>query len=133
MKKAVLFDEFARCCSYFNTQKANGYGCDHPKQEDTGIYNGIKNGRCFCYSCPLGIEAEQQDFTDQDHQDTIHNIDWDNLCSDGEVYEGEYLLVEFGDKATEEERQALFAYERYMHRYDKKWLDEYGILNSIMG
>lgn len=133
MKKAVLFDEFARCCSYFNPEKANGYGCDHPNQRDTDIYDGKRVGRCFCHTCPLGVEAEQQDLTEPDHPDAIPDIDWDGLCSDGEVYESEYLLIEIGDNATEEEKRELYLYERHMHRYDKKWLDEHGIPNSLVG
>ncbi len=42
---------------------------------------------CYCFSCPLGIEAQQEDFNNGE-------IDWDGLCEDGEVSECEYLLVE---------------------------------------
>lgn len=133
MRKAVSFDEFAAMCQYFNIEKANGYGCDHPKQEETDIYNGKEEGRCFCCSCPLGLEAEQIDLTDKDNPDAVKDrIDWNGLCSDGTVYEGEILLVNVGDEALEEQKQALYNYERFMHRYDKKWLDAHGIQNSLV-
>lgn len=131
MKKAVLFDSFSLNCPYFNRNKANGYGCDHPSQEDTEIDDdGKEYGRCFCFSCPLGIEAEQEDI---DNPKYSKNIDWDGLCDDGEVTESEYLLVECGEDATDDEKRALFAYELDVHRYDKKWLDAHGIANSLAG
>lgn len=125
MLRAVLFDEFSYQCDFFNSddEETNGYGCNHPKQEGEG---------CYCCCCPLGIEAEQQDLTDKNHPDAIKDeIDWDGLCEDGEVYESEYLLVNVGEDATDEEKQALYNYDRYMHRYDKKWLDEHGFANSL--
>lgn len=127
MRKAVLFDTFANQCDFFNSddEETNGYGCKHPNQEDDG---------CYCFCCPLGIEAEQQDLTDKNHPDTIQDeIDWDGLCEDGEVTEGEYLLVNIGENATDEEKQAVYNYDRYMHRYDKEWLDAHGIENSLCG
>ena len=36
--------------------------------------------------------------TEKEHPDAIKDeIDWDGLCEDGEVTEGEYLLVEIGE------------------------------------
>lgn len=132
MRKAVLFDEFSYNCQFFNGEVANGYGCEHPEQRETTEGDGKEVGCCFCHTCPLGIEAEQEDLTDKEHPDAVKDeIDWDGLCEDGEVTEGEYLLVDIGETATEEEKQAMYSYERYMHRYDKKWLDEHGIENSL--
>lgn len=140
MRKAVLFEVFENQCPYSYTfGKGNingGYNCKHPKQEvveDVGYQGKKKAGCCYCFSCPLGIEAEQQDLTDTEHPDAVKDsIDWDGLCEDGEVAEGEYLLIVSDETATEEEKQALHLYDRYMHRYDKKWLDEHGILNSLV-
>lgn len=132
MRKAVLFDEFSYNCQFFNSKTANGYGCNHPEQRETTEEDGKKVGCCFCHTCPLGIEAEQQDLTEREHPDAVKDeIDWDGLCEGGEVTEGEYLLVDIGETATEEEKQAMYSYERYMHRYDKKWLDEHGVKNSL--
>lgn len=134
MRKAVLFDEFAYCCQYFNSERANGYGCDHPEQRETTEENGKEVGCCFCHTCPLGIEAEQEDLTDRENPDAIKDeIDWDGMCGDGEVTEGEYLLVDISEVSMGEVKQAVYSYDRYMHRYDKKWLDAHGIENSIVG
>lgn len=132
MRKVVLFDEFSFNCQFFNSETVNGYGCNHPKQRETTEEDGKEVGCCFCHTCPLGIEAEQEDLTDKEHPDAVKDeIDWNGMCEDGEVTEGEYLLVDVGDTATEEEKEAMYSYERYMHRYDKKWLDEHGIENSL--
>lgn len=141
MLKAVTFDEFSSQCQYsytFGKGYINGgYNCKHPEQENVenvGYKGKKKCGCCYCISCPLGIEAEQQDLTDKNHPDAIkEEIDWDGLCSDGIVYEGEYMLVPVGENATEEQKEAMWNYELYMHRYDKKWLDEHGIENSLCG
>lgn len=132
MRKAVIFDDFASQCQFFNSEVANGYGCNHTEQRETLEEDGKEVGCCFCHTCPLGIEAEQQDLTEKEHPDAIKDeIDWDGMCEDGEVTEGEYLLVDTGETASEDERKAVFAYDLYMHRYDKKWLDEHGIANGL--
>lgn len=70
--------------------------------------------------------------TDKSHPDAIKDeIDWDGLCEDGEVEEAEYLLVEVGDSATKEQKEAMWNYELYLNRYNKQWLDEHGIENSL--
>lgn len=130
MRKAVLFECFAFQCPFFNgdTNVNNGYGCDHPDQREKRKDNGEEQGCCYCFSCPLGIEAEQQDLTDKSHPDAVQDeIDWDGLCEDGEVTDGEYLLVEVGTDATNEQKQAIRNYDIYMHRYDKKWLEEHDV------
>ena len=134
MRKAVLFDEFSYQCPYFNskTDANNVYGCDHKEQKEVEKINGIEQGCCYCHCCPLGIEAEQEDLTEPDSPDAVQDeIDWDGLCEDGEVDEGEILLIRVGNDATEDEKTALFNYERHIHRYDKKWLDEHGIVNGL--
>lgn len=127
MRRAVIFDEFAYQCPFFNSEDAenNGYGCDHPKNNPDG---------CYCHACPLGIEAEQEDLTDTEHPDAVKDtIDWDGLCEDGKVAESEYLLIDIGEAASEDEKKALYSYELYRNRYNKKWLDEHGITNSLAG
>lgn len=139
MRRAVLFEEFAYQCPFFYSfgkgKINNGYNCKHPEQrhvEDTGYKGKKKCGCCYSFSCPLGIEAEQQDLTDKQHPDAVKDeIDWDGLCENGIVYEGEYLLVYEGEDAAQDEKDALYSYDLYMHRYDKKWLDEHGIANSL--
>lgn len=140
MRKAVIFDEFALQCPFQYTFGKgfvnNGYNCSHPKQEiveDVGYMGKKKCGCCHCFSCPLGIEAEQQDLTDPGDPDTVSDeIDWDGLCDDDdEIEESEYLLVPVGEGAGQDQIDALYAYERHMHRYDKAWLDKHGIPNSL--
>lgn len=127
MLRAVVFEEFAFVCQFFNGDTKVGYGCNHPSQLETEVNNGKRIGYCYCFSCPLGIEAEQQDLTAAIQKE----IDWDGLCEDGEIDEGEYLLIPTGYETTEEQKQALWNYELYVNRYNKQWLDEHGIPNSI--
>ena len=139
MLRAVLFNEFSYQCPYaytFGKGYINGgYNCKHSKQrevENVG-YNGKKKcGCCYCFSCPLGIEAEQQDLTEKTSPDAIcDEIDWDGFCENGEVADGEYLLVEVGESATEEQKEAMWNYELHINRYNRHWLDEHGIANSL--
>lgn len=125
MRKVVEFDEFSRCCKYFKSGEDYGFECLHPEQEERETYNGRELGRCFSCSCPLGIEAEQEDYGAKD-------IDWDGECSDGIVPEGEYLLITSDETASKDEQEALFSYELFMNRYNKKWLDEHGIENHLV-
>lgn len=126
MRKVVEFDEFSRCCKYFKSSEDYSFECMHPEQEERETYNGRELGRCFSCSCPLGIEAEQEDYGKED-------VDFDGECSDGVVPEGEYLLVASDETASKDEQEALFSYELFMNRYNKKWLDEHGIENHLVG
>lgn len=119
VKKAVVFDEFARNCKFFDpaSDVNNGYGCKNPFQEEVQTdKNGVSRGCCYCFSCPLGIEADE---CDRNSPEYSRNIDWDGLCEDGEVAEGEYLLVEIA-APDDDEKEALERYEKYLHRYDAK-------------
>lgn len=113
MKKAVLFDEFSYQCPFFisDTDINNGYGCSHTEQEERE--EGKTIGSCFCHTCPLGIEAEEEDLTCPKEL-----IDWDGLCEEGEVAESEYLLVDIGEAASEVQKEALYDYGTYMNRYE---------------
>lgn len=115
-KRCVVFDEFARVCKFLNaeTDANNGFGCDHPDQIETQNRDGKEQGCCFCFSCPLGVEAEPEDIESD-------LIDWDGI-SDETVEEGEYLLINCSDNATDNEKDALIRYDRYIHRYDPDWL-----------
>lgn len=64
----VSFDDFAeRECWWFNSFASvnNGYGCDHPAQQETDIAAQgddeqqclVKQGKCYSWSCPLGYEV----------------------------------------------------------------------------
>ena len=139
MRRAVDFEVFSRTCQYayiFGRGDINGgSNCRHPGQqevEDAGAHGRKKAGCCHWHTCPLGTGAEQQDLTDRTHPDAIKDeIDWGGECGDGEVTEGETLLVNAGEGSSPEEKEALWRYDRYMYRYDKGWLDRHGIPNSL--
>lgn len=118
-QKVVIFNEFSHVCPFFNaeTDVNNGYGCEHGEEMEG----------CYCFRCPLGIEAEAEDYEDL-------NTDLDGLSKEElEEAEGnsEYLLVSIGDDASDDERLAMHNYERHINRYNKKWLDEHDIQNSL--
>lgn len=120
-RKVVSFDEFAHVCPYFTSACAvnNGYGCTHPKQEETDFDRelGREHGKCYDYSCPLGITPDAEDLDNPD-------VDWDGITKDdvseedGNFLEGDYLMVSTEPDASEDEKKALEAYERYMNRYN---------------
>lgn len=65
MTKMYAINELANKCGYFynaylenGSSYNNGYNCKHPKQ--TEVQDG--NGGCFSWSCPLGYEADEDDF-----------------------------------------------------------------------
>lgn len=125
-RKVVGFDEFAYACPYFNndTNVNNGYGCDHPKQEEIELDDdGKEKGKCYCFSCPLGIMPDEKDWNNPD-------VDFDGLQlgdfvnSDGEWSEGgveEHILINIEPNASDDEKQALYNYECYINRYNKDW------------
>lgn len=121
-RKIVSFDEFAYCCPFFTseTEVNNGYGCKHPAQEQREENQAV--GSCYCWSCPLGIEAEAEDCGKKE-------IDYDGI-TDQDIKDGEgnsqYLLINCGKDAAKEEKAALYSYERFAHWYDLAWLAVHG-------
>ena len=121
-RKVASFDEFAYVCPYFTSEFCvnNWYGCMHPEQEETDLDdNGVERGKCYCHSCPLGIEPDEEDFENPD-------VDWDGITREdctssisGEFeVEGEYIMVNVGPDATEDEKTAWSNYERWINRYN---------------
>ena len=93
MRKIYQINEFANKCGYFyngylkeGATNNNGYNCSHPKQESFEIDDKtkIKTGNCYCFSCPLGCEADEEDFNDEE----IDNNGWE--AGDEE----EFIVVE---------------------------------------
>ena len=116
MMKVCDFDTFSSICPYFNstTDVNNGYGCDHPEQEETDMDHetGKEQGKCYCFSCPFGFELGEEDFSSP-------NIDFDGLTkeecmsADGTfVAEGDYLVVNADD--SEEHAELMREYEAYI-------------------
>ena len=67
MRKIIDFDSFSNQCEYFYAEDIspmanNGYNCNHPKQD----YKEFDVGCCYCWTCPFGFEAEEEDFKDKE-------------------------------------------------------------------
>ena len=111
---AVSFDSFSHVCPFFTskTDVNNGYGCFHDNQEEFEVDDdGKRHGKCYCWSCPLGIAADDESINDP-------MVDWDgNEVEPGDV-EDEYLLVRTDEIADEDEKEAMKAYRRYINRYN---------------
>lgn len=73
MKEIMEINSLARKCGYFegSTGVNNGYGCTHPKQEETdeatyfdsSIGKEITKecGKCYAWACPLAYTADYED------------------------------------------------------------------------
>lgn len=121
-RKVATFDEFSHVCTYFTTAYDinNGYCCNHPDQKETDPdEKGIERGKCYCWSCPLGIEPDEEDFNDPD-------VDWDGITREdctssitGEFSaDSDYIMVKVGTDATKDEKRAIDEYERFINRYN---------------
>ncbi len=124
-RKVASFNELAHVCPYFTTEYGvnNGYGCMHPEQEETGDdTNGIARGKCYCWSCSLGVEPDEDDFENPE-------VDWDGITREdctssitGEFsVDGDYIMINIGADASEDEKTAWLNYARYMNRYNPDW------------
>lgn len=89
-RKIEDIDVFANRCGYFynaylekDISCNNGYNCNHSEQSEVEVIDGEKIGRCHCYSCPLGYEADEEDFNNTD----IDNNGW-------EFEEMRYIVIE---------------------------------------
>lgn len=95
--KVVLFDAFAEKCPFFKITSC-GMECLHKNNEEV---------TCSGLNCPLGYNADEDDLT-------AETIDWDGMCTDGDVTGMDYFVVYANDK---DGKKALDAYEKYMNRY----------------
>lgn len=93
--RIVHIDEMVGICGYFTTETTvnNAYGCKHPDQEETDIdFRTEKpHGKCYCFSCPLGHEADLQDMKDLDQE--LYD-DWKNEEYDPSEMGGNYLVID---------------------------------------
>lgn len=68
MSKVIKhIDEMVKECRHFHCADVevnvnNGYNCSHPDQEEFEEVNGVKVGKCYCWSCPMACEADEEDF-----------------------------------------------------------------------
>ena len=123
-RKVAVFDDFSCSCPYFtaSTSVNNGYGCNHPEQEekDAGSH-GKQQGKCYCWSCPLGVEPDADDWNNHDVEFDDFQFD-DFMGINGEwLMDGEFISVNIEPDASEDEKQALYNYERSINRYNPEW------------
>ena len=64
-------DEMVKECGHFHCADVelnvnNGYNCSHLNQEEFEEVNGVKIGKCYCWSCPMAYEADEEDFKNVD-------------------------------------------------------------------
>ena len=81
-RKIELFDCVVNNCDYFynayyesDISVNNGYNCSHLNQEEFEEVNGVKIGKCYCWSCPMAYEADEEDFKNVDINKNGWNID----------------------------------------------------------
>lgn len=91
-RKIEAINTFANRCGYFynaylekDASINNGYNCRHPEQTETDTAdNGEEIGKCYCWSCPLGYEPDEEDFENPE-------IDKNGFT---EYEEGEFIVVD---------------------------------------
>lgn len=78
MSKIMEINDFADECGYFynacvekNISINNGYNCRHSDQSQK--QEGI--GKCYCWSCPLGYEADEEDFKNPEIDNDGYTLD----------------------------------------------------------
>jgi len=81
----VELNDLCSVCGFFNknTEINNGYGCNHPDQQETEyailkdghtfrpigvVYpeKAVTQGKCYSFSCPLAEECDLQDLKEND-------------------------------------------------------------------
>lgn len=116
--KIISIDELSSICGYFNenTTINNGYGCEHPEQEECddacvdedGYTRYIcsdedkllpqKNqGKCYHISCPLASRCDLEDVKSYDHEEyerIMKYFDGDSYKADIEVDNSELVVIE---------------------------------------
>jgi hypothetical protein len=103
MRQLITIDDLTGICGYFNGAVSvnNGYGCNHPDQEETDIdrETGKEQGKCYCHSCPIAYQADYEDMQNLDAElaeeykndiDMCNNLDTEWMVyDDGEMPGGE--------------------------------------------
>lgn len=128
--RALDFDSLYANCKYSCISDVNnGYGCSHPKQEETGESDiGESEGKCYCWSCPLGVEfspgSEEEDADALKNNPNIHwaiafDAEDDSGPDADEIEEGGCLLVNDGTDATDDELDAIRRHDAFLTRYNR--------------
>lgn len=73
MKRIEDIGSIAKKCGYFYNgyiEKGiianSGYNCNNPAQKEVYEEHGKKVGLCYCFSCPLGHMATEDDFKNKE-------------------------------------------------------------------
>ena len=64
----IAMDRLVEICGHFNSRSPvnNGYGCNHPEQEDQEADEDEKeHGRCFSFTCPIAMEMHASEPLDK--------------------------------------------------------------------
>lgn len=96
-KRLIMLDDLVCICGHYNpdTNVNNGYGCNHPNQEQTDIdkETGKEQGKCYGFSCPIAYTADLEDMRklDPDLAEEYKNDADENgeIESDWLVYDGD--------------------------------------------
>ena len=117
--KIINIDEMSCICGYFNgnTNVNNGYGCDHPEQEEyemayvdedgcTWSYKDVedtqpkkKQGKCYHFSCPLAGRCDLEDVKDYDPEEYERLL----MAYNGDIDEMEAVVDSREDVVIDEE------------------------------
>ena len=121
----IQFDIFSYTCPYFQGEAPinNGYGCGHPEcGEASTDGSGNRWGHCHLFTYPLCCRLVEDELQNPE-LDLDGQTEWAFFSEDGRfIGDGEYATISAGEYASDDERAALLAYERYLHRYDLAWL-----------
>lgn len=82
--QVMHIDTLVKKCGYFNGASPvnNGYGCEHPKQEDQEEFEGKEYGRCIRSSCTIAFplspneHPEDRTFFDDAEWNKMTDGDW---------------------------------------------------------
>jgi len=94
MRRLIQINSLANRCGFFHNAYLtdditinNGYNCRHPEQEEQYTKEGKTIGCCYAFSCPLGYEADKED--------------WESFGLDPDDFEeGEYIVVDIDELAA---------------------------------
>jgi len=81
-EKVKHIDTLVKICGFFvvGAEVNNGYGCNHPKQEEFEIIDGKKHGMCHRHSCPIAIALRPNEYAeDREH---FAGEEWNELTDE---------------------------------------------------
>jgi hypothetical protein len=107
MRRLIHIDELCSWCGHLEDTEANTYGCSHPDCGETRVIDNktgkeiddyvdkkdcklrdlTEYGKCFTWSCPFGIRAEEEDFKEFGEDSNLMTV-------------GEWLVVDDGKHST---------------------------------